>query len=88
MGSKLLLEPQKRKEQKTKSGIDVTNNELNEGIVVEVSDEFKEIYSVGDTVLYSSGAGQGEYYQGKPCVWIDGRPVAEGGDTWAVIIEN
>ena len=88
MGSKLLIEPQKRKEYKTEAGIDVINSDLSEGKIVEVSDDFKEIYKEGDIVLYSLGAGQGEYYQGKPCVWIDGRSVNNGGDVWSLILND
>ena len=88
LGSKLLIEPQERKEHKTQAGLEILNAELSEGKVIEVSDDFKEIYKQGDTVLYSRGAGQGEYYQGKTCVWIDGRSINNGGDVWSLCYED
>lgn len=85
LGSKLLVLPHERKNHKTEGGIEIVQAELLEGEIIEVSDEFSHLYKVGDVVLFSASAGQGEYYNGKNCIWIDGRSTASGGDTWAII---
>lgn len=86
VGSKLLITKQERKAAVTDNNIEIIQNDLKEGVVVEVSEEFKDLYSIGDIVLYSSGAGQGEYYNGQNCVWIDGRGIKDGGDVWSKVI--
>lgn len=88
LGSKLLIIPQIRKNHKTEAGIEITNEDLSEGVVVEVSDDFKDTISIDDVVIYAANAGQGEYYNGRQCVWIDARSPDKGGDTWAKQIEE
>ncbi len=88
LGSKLLIAPREKTNHRTEAGIEIVQNELAEGVIIEVSDEFKAFFNPGDVVLYSMGAGNGEYYKGQSCMWIDGRSPDKGGDVWAVCLED
>lgn len=88
LGSKILIEPREKTNHKTEAGIEIVQNELAEGEVIEVSEEYKQFFAPGDVILYSMSAGNGEYYKGKSCMWIDGRSVSSGGDVWAIIHDD
>lgn len=85
LGSKILISPREKTNHKTEAGIEIIQNELAEGTIIEVSEEYKQFFAIGDVILYSMSAGNGEYYNGKSCMWIDGRSVDRGGDVWAVL---
>jgi co-chaperonin GroES (HSP10) len=84
-GSKLIVLPIERENFKTKSNIEIVQTELKEGEVKAVSAEYNGILKKGSRVLFPKGAGIGEFYNNEECVWIDARPVNEGGDVWAII---
>lgn len=82
-GSKLIVLPKDRENHKSEGGIEVISP-LKFCEVVEVSDEYSDIYSKGDLLLYE-GEGKSELYNGQACFWIDGRPSNENGNVWAKV---
>jgi hypothetical protein len=87
-GSKLLVLPQERKNFITEGKIELIENELSEGLVIEVSDVFSDVIKEGDIVCYSAEAGKPQPYNGKSCIWIDARSINEGGDLWFVVVPD
>ena len=84
-GSQLIVLPLERENLKTESGLDVVQNELKKGEVKAVSEDYYGVLKKGSHVLFPKDIGIGEYYNGEQCIWIDARPVNEGGDIWATI---
>jgi len=61
------------KEETTEGGIVIpesANAALSEGIVLRSAEDAKDDYNEGDAVLYPSGAGNGQFIDGKACIWI------------------
>lgn len=85
-GVKLIVAPIEKSNFKTDTGIEVVQLDLQEGEVMEVSDELKEIYKKGDIVLYPKGAGVGVMYQKKSCVFLSGEGNGRG-DIFAIVTE-
>lgn len=88
VGSKILVLPLETKNHVTESGIEIFQNQLSIGEVIEVSDEYEDVYKVGGKVLYSSDAGRPQPYNGKDVLWMDARSPDKGGDIHAKIIEE
>lgn len=88
LGSKLLILPLEPGNYKTEGNIEIIQNTVAIGEVIEVSEEYEGIIKVGDIVLYSDGAGITEPFCGKGWQWIDARTVAKGGDCWAIILDK
>ena len=75
LGANILVLPKEDESNyKTESGIEIVNNTLEQGTVVEVSEEFKHIYKVGETVIFSKGSGVGQMYNTKSHIWLNGNP--------------
>ncbi len=87
LGSRLLISQIEDGFTKSDGGIEV-QSDLDKGIVVAVSADFSHIYKPDDIILYSKGAGQAQPYNGKICLWIDGRSVNNSGDVVAIITEE
>lgn len=83
VGLKILVHSLKRKESITDGGI-VAIDTLEEGEIIEVSDYLKNIYSVGDVVLYPPKSGTEYNYNGKICLFLNGAEYPSG-DIWAII---
>jgi co-chaperonin GroES (HSP10) len=83
-GVKIIVHPIEIENYKTETGIEVVQLDLQEGEVVEVSDELKDIYKKGDIVLYSKGSGLGVVYQKKNCIFLSGEGNGKG-DILAII---
>jgi co-chaperonin GroES (HSP10) len=68
LGNKLIVDQVKKEVEKVDSIYipETANANLQEGKVVEVSKEIEHLVKKGDTVIYSSGAGSGIFYKGKP----------------------
>lgn len=61
------------KEEEAINGIiipEMANAELSRGIVQVVSEDTKDVFKIGDEVLYPSGTGNGQLIGGKEHVWI------------------
>jgi len=70
----LILKALKKEEETTESGLllipEMANAEVSAGEILVVSEDTKEHFSVGETVLYPSGAGNGQRIGGVECIWI------------------
>lgn len=86
-GQKVIVLPLEKKEEKLDSLIipETANSDLREGIVVEVGEAVTNQYKKGDTVLYPSGAGVGQYYKGKPHIWLDGGDDKTLSNIWGIV---
>lgn len=71
IGKRILVSPVPMDNYKTESGIDIPNTDLCKGVIVEVSNDLKELYFVDEFVLYPEGSGQSQYYKNKSCVWLN-----------------
>jgi co-chaperonin GroES (HSP10) len=84
MGGKMLVHPLAKKEEKVDSIYipETANAALSEGVVVDVSEKIAEVVQTGDKIIYSTGAGVGFMYKGKPHVWL------EIGDLWGKVTKE
>ena len=74
IGFNLLVLPKSEEEHhKTEGGIFTVDQTLTEGLIVSVSEEMKDIYKEGETVIYSKNAGIGQMYNKIPHVWLNGQ---------------
>ena len=87
LGRKMLVFPLQEENYKTSVGIELVQLEFVKAEVVEVSKEFEGVYSPGDIVMTSAGAGIGQVYNGKSCLWIDAKSAPEG-DVWFIVRED
>lgn len=87
-GSWLLVQPLESKNFITENKIEIVETGLAHATVVEVSDEFSEVLKPGDVVVHTKDAGKPQYYNGKPCLWIDARSPDKGGDCWFLIVDE
>ncbi len=69
MNSRLIVSPVATEYEKTEGDIFV-ENDLSEGVVLEIAPELKDLYAVDDHVLYHKDGGQSQYYKGKSCLWL------------------
>lgn len=86
-GQKVLVLQLEKKEEKIDSIIvpETANADLREGIVAEVGEAVKHLYKVNDTVIYPAGAGVGQFYQGKPHLWLDGGDDKTLSNIWGIV---
>jgi len=86
VGTKILVEPCGELNQVSSGGLSLVNLTLQKGKIIEISEDFK-IYKNGDVIVYPSNAPDASSmaYNGKNCVWLDGRPASEGGHIWFII---
>lgn len=83
-GNRIIVLPIATEYQKTEGGIAI-ENDLSECVVFEVNEEEKEIFKIGDIVLYHKDSGQSQYYQGKACLWLSTVPNT---DIWGIVSEK
>lgn len=85
VGNKVLISPLPKEEEELNSGIIIpesVNAELREGLIVEVSDSVKDLYEIGQTVLYYYGKGVGQVFNGKAYLWLNTEPHLE--EVWGI----
>ncbi len=73
IGNRIIVKPIAAKEEKKKSGIiipETANANLSEGIVVMIDEALKDVISVGDTAIFPTGSGVGQYLNGEPHLWL------------------
>lgn len=85
VGQKLIVFPLPFNEEgvKTDGGIVVMDMQLSHAEVMEVSDELKDVYSVGDTIIIPVETGTAIHYQKKSCVWISANI-----DVWGILTKE
>lgn len=84
LGNRILVLPVKKENYITETKIELVDNTLVTGEVVEFSPMFKDVYKKGDIVLYPKDAGISQTYNGKTHIWINGLGATDG-DVWAII---
>lgn len=84
-GYNLLVAPHESKEAGNLDGsIDIVELEIERALVVLAGNEVKEVFRTGDIVVMPKGVkGTTIVYNGKPHLFINGKPVNSGGDVWA-----
>jgi hypothetical protein len=87
VGRKMLVVPLKEENYKTSLGIELIQLEFIKVKVVEVSNEYKNMYIPGDVIVISANAGIGQPYNGESCLWIDAKAAPEG-DVWFIVRED
>ena len=83
VGQKLIVFPLPKETLTTENNIVVMDNELDNGEIIEVSDELKDLYKPGDVVIYPSGAGLTIHYNKKACLWITSNL-----DIWGILTDE
>lgn len=84
VGQKLIVFPLKSQETEMEAGIVVSDLQLQRGEVIEVSDELKDLYSAGDTIIFPINSGTScPNYKGKMCLWITSNI-----DVWGIVTEE
>lgn len=81
VGNRLLVLPLPKTEKEHK-GIKIpasANNDLTEGEVIAISEDVSNLFNVGDILLFPSGSGIGQWYNGKIYLWL------QANEVWAVI---
>jgi len=86
-GTKLLVEQIETKNFVTQGNIEVVNLTLAYGEVIEVPEIFKGVYEKGDVVAFPQNTGYSQTYNGKSCLWIDGKGAPDG-DVWFISKEE
>jgi chaperonin GroES len=76
VGNKILVLPIEKKEEVIGAIIipGTVNAQLQEGEVVAVSDQVKDLYKKGDIVLYAEKKGVAQLIKNKPHLWLDTEP--------------
>lgn len=87
VGQKILVKPSSTEHHVTDSGLVAVENQISEGVVVEVSDFLSELYKPGSVVLYPKGAGTNHLYKGEPHLWLNGQEFPDG-DIWAIVSDD
>lgn len=82
-GQKVIALPLKTENFVTGGGIEIVDTKLSEAKIVEVSDELKDIYSVGDVILHPSGSGVGIFYNKEHCLYLN----AKQDEIWGIVEE-
>ena len=87
IGENLLVFPLPKETHTTEAGIKITDTTIAKAKVLEVSEEYKDVYTVGDIILYAENAGISQYYKQKNCLWLNGTGYPKG-NVIAVIEEE
>lgn len=69
-GKKVIALPLKTENFVTESKIEIVDTKLSEAKILEVSDELKDLYKVGDIILNPTGSGVGIFYNKEHCVFL------------------
>lgn len=86
VGDKIIVSLIDKKDEKIGSVIipGTANADLRYGKVEAVSQELKEIYGVGDIVIYPNKSGVGQLIEGKPCLWLRAMPMTTDVEVWGI----
>lgn len=90
VGQKVLVLPLKKQEEKVNETSEIilaetVNANLSEGIVEAVGESVSKIYKKGDKVLFPSGAGAGQFLNGKHYLWLDGGDDKVLSNIWGIV---
>ena len=71
IGENILVLPLPKENHQTEAGISIVDNTLAKAKVMEVSDDFANIYQKGDVIIYTENAGISQYYKQQQCLWLN-----------------
>ena len=71
IGDNILVLPLPKENHERESGIVIVDNTLTKGKVMEVSNEYQDVYQKGDIVIYPESAGVSQYYRSQNCLWLN-----------------
>lgn len=89
VGAKLLVRPLPKEDEVLDSGIimpGVANANLMRGEVVAVSSQIKELYKIGDVVLYPEKKGTAQVINQVAHLWLDTEPNLN--EVWGIIEQS
>jgi len=78
LGNRILVLPVKKENYITETNIELVDNGLEVGEVVEFSPLFKGVYKKGDIILFPKNSGLSQTYNGKLHLFLDGRGYSDG----------
>lgn len=83
VGQRLILFQLPKEDSVGEAGIIAMDAMLAKGEIVEVSDELKEIYKVGDILMFPEDAGYSlPHYKKKNCLWLSTN------DIWGILTDE
>jgi len=88
IGENLIILPIDNETTAQNSEIIIVNKQLAYGEVQAVSDEYKDVYKVGDIVIYAAGAGISQQYNKKSCVWLNALSPSKGGHIFGIELDK
>lgn len=78
LGDTILVFPLPTEHHVTESGIQVMDTQLAKGKVMEVSDDYKDVYKKGDIIIYAKESGISQYYENKSCLFLNAKGYPQG----------
>lgn len=78
IGENLLVLPLPKENIQSDGGMIMVDNTLTKGKVMEVSDDYVDIFKKGDIVIYPENAGFHQYYKNQNCIWINATGFPKG----------
>lgn len=83
VGNKMIVHVLEQLDHKTESGLTIVESELSTGEIIELSDELKGAYEVGEKVLFPKNNGIAKIYKNKPCKWLNAST-----EIWGKVTDN
>lgn len=77
-GNRILVLPMKKENHVTSTNLELVDNGLEQGEVVEFAPMFNEVYKKGDIILYPKDSGLSQQYNKKLHLFMDGRGYGDG----------
>ena len=86
-GNRLIVSPLPSEEETTDGGVLINDYQLEKAEVIEVSNYLKELFNVGDIVLYPKGSGIAKQYKNKSCLFVNAQEFPQG-DVIGIITDD
>jgi co-chaperonin GroES (HSP10) len=86
-GKKIIVLPLEKENYVSDGGIEIVGNLLKRGRVVEVCNQYFDVYKKGDVVIFPERAGTELMYNGTVHLYLTGEG-APNGDIWAIEIPD
>jgi co-chaperonin GroES (HSP10) len=88
ISNRLIVEPLEKKEELYAGKIIIpltANTELEQGVIVALSDGFNAMFEIGEIVLYPTGAGTTMLIDKVTYKWLQGPIMGQLGDVWGIV---
>lgn len=83
LGDKIIVLPVSSENHKTAGGLELVEGQLEKGKVVAFPESYKDVYKVGDTVLFQKGNYVTHFYLGETHLILNGNGAPQG-DVWFI----